>query len=219
MEPKTGERPVKQDVLNGFAGLGACTDNWNRDKYQVTHVEINEEIAEETRRLQPEDQVIVGDAMKHIKENYQSYDFIWASPPCPSHSTIRKAGVGNGQYQAKYPDQRLWQVIFFLDQYFSGDYIVENVKPFYDENVRWELVKPQQVARHYIWSNFTAPKVDMEPQNIHTANNSEMQKWLGIQVKDNWESIEQRKVLRNCVHPKIGEKILESRKTRQVTLQ
>jgi len=205
-------------ILNLYAGIGGNRKNWDGEKHNITAVEINEEIAEEYRQNFPNDKVVVGDAHEYLKENYSDFDFIWTSPPCPSHSTMRKAGVGRGQNDAIYPDMKLWQEIFFLHQYFEGNYVVENVKPWYDDEVEWEMVKPQESSRHYFWSNFSIPKVNIAASNFNTSNNSELKEWLGFQVKDNWKSVKKRKVLRNCVHPRIGEAILKSRNRKQAKL-
>jgi len=206
-------------ILNLYAGIGGNRKHWDGDKHNITAVEINQEIAEEYRKNFPKDNVVVGDAHEYLKNNYRDFDFIWSSPPCPTHSSIRKAGVENGQYDAKYPDMKLWQEILFLDQYFRGDYVVENVKPFYDEKVNWEMLVPQESGQHYLWSNYAIPDTEIASMNHNNGNCSKWQQWLGIQVKDSWRTVEKRKVLRNCVHPKIGEKILKARNTKQTKLK
>jgi len=136
-------------ILNLYAGVGGNRRQWTYKRHNVVAVEKNREIANEYRKHFPNDEVLVCDAHKYLKENYKEFDFIWSSPPCPTHSSMRTAGVGNNQYDAKYPDWRLWQEIIFLDQYFDGQWVVENVKPYYDEIVEWETVEPQQSSRHY----------------------------------------------------------------------
>ena len=203
-------------ILNAYAGIGANTWNWDRDKHDITHLEKNEEIADCLKDLQPEDQVIIGDAYKFIENNHDRYDFIWASPPCPTHSSIRKAGAKNGQYREKMPDFKLYSIIEFLDTFFEGDYVVENVaKTWYDP---W--IEPQKESRHFFWSNQVIPKVDVPTQEIHQGNIEKWQEVLGVDLSDySFKTVEKRKVLRNCVNPKLGEKILQSRKTKQETLQ
>ena len=39
----------------------------------------------------PNDTVIVADAHQYLLDNYQDFDFIWTSPPCPTHSRARFA--------------------------------------------------------------------------------------------------------------------------------
>jgi len=215
-------------ILNLYAGIGGNTWNLDRQKHDITHVEWNEEIAQANRELNPLDKVIIGDAKTFLELNYSDYDYIWASPPCPSHASIRKAGAKNGQYDAKVPDMDLYGIIIFLDEYFEGKWTVENVKPFYErldehEKKRQEaLVKiippAQESSRHLFWSSHDIPETLITASNLNQANNSEMMEWLGIELNQNFETVEKRKVLRNCVHPEIGEAILKSRNERQENL-
>jgi len=217
-----------KEVLNAWAGIGGNTHNWNRDKYNVTHIEINEEIAEANRNLHPNDEVIESDAVEYIRRNYRKFDYIWASPPCPSHSSIGKAGAKNNQYLAKMPDMNLYSVIIFLNEYFEGNWTVENVKPFYKRLDKQEREKArarqtvipaaQESSRHLFWSSHDVPETFISRSNLNQANNTELMDWLGIQLDRSFETVEKRKVLRNCVHPKIGEAILKSRKVKQQKL-
>jgi len=214
-----------KEVLNAWAGIGANTHNWNRDKYNITHIEINEEIAEANTELHPNDTVIQTDAKQFLVENYQDFDYIWASPPCPSHSSIAKAGAKNGQYNAKIPDMNLYGVIIFLDEYFEGDWTVENVQPFYERLDKQEREKAeakqtvippaQKTSRHLFWSSHEISETSVPRSGFNKKNNQEIMDWLGIQVDNSFDTVEKRKVLRNCVHPKIGEAILNSRKVKQ----
>lgn len=202
-------------ILNAYAGIGANTWNWDRTEHEVTHVEKNEEIADCLQDLRPEDKVIIGDAYKFIEKNHDCYDFIWASPPCPTHSSIRKAGAKNGQYREKMPDYKLYSIIEFLDTFYEGDYVVENVaKTWYDP---W--IKPQKTARHFFWSNFTVPKVETPTQDIHEGNIEKWQEMFNVDLSSySFQTVEKRKVLRNCVNPRIGERILKSRNIKQQKL-
>jgi len=201
-------------ILNLYAGIGGNRKNWDTG-HDVTAVEINDEIASVYSDFFPGDEIVVGDAHEYLKENFREFDFIWSSPPCPSHSWIRRAGVLNEQYDAKFPDMKLWQEIIFLEHYFDGDWVVENVESFYRQPV-----KPQSRANHYFWSSFTIPKID-SPNQIHNEGNiSRWEELYGFDLSDySFESVEKRKVLRNCVHPKIGEAILDACGTRQQSLK
>lgn len=201
--------------MNLYAGIGGNRANWDGQKHDITALEKNPEIAAEYERLYPGDQVIKRDAHQYLKENYQDFDFIWSSPPCPSHSMMRKIGVKKGQYEPVYPDMQLYEEILFLQEYFEGDFVVENVATtWYDP-----LIKPQKASRHYFWASFPIPKPNISTQHVCTASCKELRNWLGVEVKENWETVEQRKVLRNAVHPFLGQKILEARNKRQTTLQ
>jgi len=217
-----------KEILNAWAGIGGNTHNWNRDKYNITHIEINQEIAEANAQLHPNDTVIQTDAKQFLVENYQDFDYIWASPPCPSHSSIAKAGAKNGQYNAKIPDMNLYGVIIFLDEYFESDWTVENVQPYYDRLDKQEREKQEakqtvippakKTSRHLFWSSHEIPETSVPRSGFNKKNNQEIMDWLGIQVEKSFDTVEKRKVLRNCVHPGIGEAILKSRKVKQQKL-
>jgi len=201
-------------ILNAYSGLGGNRKHWDGDKHDITAVEKNHEIAEAYRNYFPQDKVIEADAHEYIKENHDDFDFIWASPPCPTHSSIRKAGAKNGQYQEKYPDMKLWQEIIFLNTYFKGDYVVENVESYYRQPV-----KPQKRNQHYFWSNFTIPEINIEEQKHNHGNITKWKEYYGFDLSNySFDTVNKRKVLRNCIHPKIGKAILKSRNSKQQTL-
>jgi len=105
-------------VLNLYAGIGGNRKLW--EDVDVTAVEIDPQIAKIYQQLYPNDKVIVGDAHKFLLENFKDYDYIWTSPPCPSHSCIRKMGCNpnknnpEGQNKPIFPDMKLYEEIIFL---------------------------------------------------------------------------------------------------------
>lgn len=206
-------------ILNLYAGIGGNRKNWNGKKHDITHVEIDEDVAKVLRDNFPKDEIVIGDAHKFLLENYQDYDFIWASPPCPSHSRIRKnfAGKGKGkenQNNPVYPDMKLYQEIIFLQGYFDGDWVIENVKSWYDP-----LIQPQESNGHYFWSSFNIPTKDLVKNSNHDGTVESLQEHKGFDLDGfKFSDKTKEKVLRNCVHPKIGEKIIKSRNTKQQTL-
>lgn len=208
-------------ILNLYAGIGGNRKRWNGEKHDITAVEINEEIAEEYHKQYPEDKVVVGDAHEYLKENYQDFDFIWSSPPCQTHSQMHLCNVGRKRSQAEYPDMKLWQEIIFLKNFFDGNWVVENVRPYYES-----LIRAQKCGRHYIWSNFSVPDVevnrDFEYSSAGQANIEALEEWLGIELHNRQIYVrgnhDPSQVLRNCVHPKIGEAILRARNTKQTKI-
>jgi DNA (cytosine-5)-methyltransferase 1 len=141
-------------VLNLYACLGGNRYKWT--DCEVTAVELDPELARLYQERFPNDTVIVADAHQYLLDHYKEFDFIWSSPPCPSHSRARFWGCKNGDMVTKpvYPDFSLYQEIVFLDNYFSGKWIVENVIPYYDP-----LISAQKRGRHLYWCNFTLPKI------------------------------------------------------------
>jgi site-specific DNA-cytosine methylase len=72
-------------ILNLYAGIGGNRKLWG-DEHEVTAVENNEKIAKIYKDLFPKDQVIIADAHEYLLEHHKEFDFIWSSPPCPTHS-------------------------------------------------------------------------------------------------------------------------------------
>ena len=116
-------------ILNLYAGIGGNRKLWP-EGHEITAVEIEPKIAEIYQKHFPNDKVIVADAHQFLLDHFKEFDFIWSSPPCPSHSKIRKCYVGknnDGQNTPIFPDMTLYQEILFLDGYFRGKYVVENL--------------------------------------------------------------------------------------------
>ena len=150
-------KPVLQAVrvLNLYACLGGNRYKWDEvANIEVTAVEYDAEIAKAYQERFPNDKVIVADAHQYLLDHYKEFDFIWSSPPCPSHSRIRfgQANSDRENYDPIYPDMTLYQEIIFLDNYYKGKYVVENVIPFYEP-----LIPAQKRGRHLYWCNFVLP--------------------------------------------------------------
>ena len=116
----------KKKVLNLHAGLGGNSKDWDRNKYHITSVELEPKIAKVYQDNNPNDEVIINDAMDYLKKHRNEYDFIWASPPCQKHSRMMKATRHD---VADYFDASLYQIIIFLTHFYKGKWVVENVKP------------------------------------------------------------------------------------------
>ena len=142
-------------ILNLYAGIGGNRKLWDGD-IEVTAVEINPKIAKIYQDFFPNDKVIVADAHQYLLEHYKEFDFIWSSPPCPSHSKIRnEAGVGSGQVEAIYPSMDLYQEIIFLKHFCKNiKWVVENVNPYYKP-----LIPGKLIQRHLFWSNYNLAEI------------------------------------------------------------
>ena len=198
----------KLKVLNLYAGIGGNRKLWPKE-CEVTAIENNKEIAKIYRDFFPNDKVIVTDAHQYLLEHYKEFDFIWASPPCPTHSKLRKQFVGTPHgAKAVYPDMNLYQEIIFLDGYFKGKWIIENVIGYYEP-----LIKPFKLERHYFWSNFIISKERVNPIKFTLTGGinkesskeqiSRLQKLIGFDLSK-YQGIDTRTILRNCIHPKLG---------------
>lgn len=194
------------EILNLYSGLGGNRKMW--EGHNITAVEMEQDIADIYKKLFPDDTVIVGDAHQYLLENSDRFDMVWSSPPCQTHSRMMK---GTRHKRKRYSDMSLYQEIIFLQHFFKGKWIVENVKPYYEP-----LIKPTAIlGRHYFWSNFSI--TDFEIANFPNfimddtvAGSNRLKEWLGIHYEGNIYykgNHSPGQVLRNCVHPEMGNHI------------
>ena len=139
-------------VLNLYACLGGNRLKWDEvdNQLSVTAVELDPELAKLYQERFPNDKVIIEDAHSYLLNNYKDFDFIWSSPPCPTHSRARF--WGHGDSNPVYPDMSLYEEVLLLEHYFKGLYCVENVIPYYTP-----LLHPQKRDRHLYWTNYAIP--------------------------------------------------------------
>ena len=188
-------------VLNLYAGIGGNRKLW--EDVEVTAVEHNTKIANIYKDFYPNDDIIIGDAHQYLLENYNKYDFIWSSPPCQTHSSFRQnICVRYRNTKPEYPDMKLYQEILFLDYNAKCNWVVENVKPYYEP-----LIPARTIQRHLFWSNFGIENIIIKKDNIRKAQIPDLQKQLNINL-DNYNLENKRQILRNCVEPKLGLHIL-----------
>ena len=137
-------------VLNLYACLGGNRYKWT--DCEVTAVELDPEAAKLYQERFPQDKVIVADAHQYLLDHFQEFDFIWSSPPCPSHSRVRVSQKSRENFKFIYPDLKLYEEVIFLDNFFKGKYVVENVIPYYEP-----LIPAKKRGRHLYWTNFNLP--------------------------------------------------------------
>lgn len=190
------------NILNLYAGIGGNRKLWGNE-HNITAVEYDEKIANVYKELYPKDTVIIGDAHEYLRKHFREFDFIWASPPCPTHSVLQRTRYYDENL--KYPDMKLYQEIILLQSFFKGKYVIENVKPYYKP-----LINPTfSIDRHYFWSsNFILTPTFI---NNYTSIRDDIYKMaekyeidLNILKKHN---VDCRLVLRNMVVPEIGKYI------------
>ena len=189
-------------ILNLYAGIGGNRKLWtlNGDEHKITAVEIDPDIAKIYQDFFPDDTMVVGDAHSFLLENHKEYDFIWSSPPCPTHSILRTLNK-----TIVYPDMGLYQEIILLKKWFKGKWLVENVKPYYNS-----LIYPSYIVhRHAFWCNFHIDhKIYDKLETCKKPKEREfLQDKLDINI-DKYKNIDKRKLLRNCVVPELGLHIL-----------
>jgi DNA (cytosine-5)-methyltransferase 1 len=203
----------KYKVLNLYACLGGNRYKWNEVagqaniELEVTAVEWDEELAKLYQERFINDIVIVADAHQYLLDNYKEFDFIWSSPPCPSHSKIRITQKTRDIFIPVYPDMKLYEEIIFLDNYFDGKYCVENVIPFYEP-----LIIANKRGRHLYWTNFNLPN-DINERKLDgilctmVDEHKKLEIFHDIKVKANVGGY--RDVLRNLVDYEAGKTIFQ----------
>jgi DNA (cytosine-5)-methyltransferase 1 len=196
-------------ILNLYACLGGNRYKWDEvTDVEVTAVELDEELARLYKERFPNDTVVVGDAHQYLIEHYQDYEFIWSSPPCPTHSRARFWGFGANGKNPVFPDMKLYQEIIFLEHHFKGKYVVENVIPYYEP-----MMNPQKRGRHLYWTNFRLPNIlserkvkisegKNEVKNLCAFHNFDFYSYKGEQLTN--------KIARNLVDYEAGKTILET---------
>ena len=201
----------KYKILNLYACLGGNRYKWDEvADIEVTAVELDPELAKMYQERFPNDTVIVADAHQYLLDNYKEFDFIWTSPPCPTHSRARYWNSSNYDTTTKavYPSMMLYEEILFLEHYFKGKYVVENVIPYYEP-----LVPAKKRGRHLYWTNFNLPsdlrdrrfkisQTKNELQGLCKFHEYDFTKYEGKQSK--------LKIGRNLVDYEAGKTILET---------
>tara|TARA_R110000764_G_scaffold124947_1_gene212323 strand:- start:3564 stop:4202 length:639 start_codon:yes stop_codon:yes gene_type:complete len=194
-------------ILNLYACLGGNRYKWDEvADIEVTAVELDADLARLYQERFPQDTVIVTDAHQYLLDHYSEFEFIWSSPPCPTHSKARFAR--RETTSTEYPDMKLYQEILFLQHWFKGKYVVENVKPYYTP-----LIPPKIRGRHHYWTNFPIP-MDLEnPELSFMEGKDEVNRYCAYHEIDlsTYKGGQRKdKIARNLVDYKAGKRILES---------
>lgn len=191
-------------ILNLYAGIGGNRALWGNE-HEITAIENVPHVADVYRNLWPNDTVIETDAHEYLLRHHKEFDFIWSSPPCPTHSKLQipQNAIGN----VRYPDMALYQEILLLKHFSRVPWVVENVIGYYTP-----LVPPtQELIRHYFWTNFHLKKFYNPKPSFDLVRH-------GIARLEEYHSIklpvgtkESRKLLRNAVMPELGLHVFECR--------
>jgi len=198
-------------ILNLYACLGGNRYKWDEvADVDVTAVELDPELARLYQERFPNDKVIVADAHQYLLDHYKEFDFIWSSPPCPTHSKARFANAANYETatDAIYPDMKLYQEIIFLQNYFNGQYVVENVVPYYEP-----LIPAKKRGRHLYWTNFNLPNQLSNRKGGLISGKNEVKKlckYHEIDISSYKGSQRKDKIARNLVDFEAGRTILET---------
>lgn len=93
----------------------------------------------------------------------------------------------------------LYEEVIFLDNYFEGKWVVENVESFYAP-----LIKPYHVGRHYYWSNFHINQISkMDDKGRGMGDDESLEALYKLKGFDlsSFQGIDKMKTIRNCVEP------------------
>lgn len=198
-------------ILNLYAGIGGNRKLWGNE-HDITAVEFKPEIAKIYKDFYPNDTVIIEDAHQYLLNHFQEFDFIWSSPPCPSHSRMRMLWKGQKNDDTKvsgssfkFPDMKLYEEILFLTHFFEGKWCVENVISYYDP-----LIPPVKADNHYFWTNFRMGNIENKTRGIRDQAQEIAQKNIGIDLSTypDLSNRFKRDVIANCVRPETGLYIL-----------
>lgn len=192
-------------ILNLYACLGGNRYKWG-DDHDITAVEWDEELAKLYQERFPNDKVIVSDAHQYLLDHYKEFDFIWSSPPCPTHSRARFAR--RESTKPMYPDMKLYQEILFLQKWFKGKYVVENVIPYYEP-----LIPAKKRGRHLYWTNFNLPSDLKERKSSIMESSNEVFKWCEFHEYDFYKYKGKQpinKIARNLVDYEAGRVIIQT---------
>jgi DNA (cytosine-5)-methyltransferase 1 len=107
---------------------------------------------------------------------------------------------------------KLYQEIIFLNQFYKGKWLVENVISYYQP-----LIRPNQIARHWFWSNFFIYQFKSMKEKIENSKIADLQDRLKIDIS-NFKIKDKRVLLRNCVQPELGLHIFNSMNNQNLRL-
>ena len=199
---------VSLKILILFCGIGGNRKYWKG--HEIHSVDNQENILDAYKEIFPNDITILDDAYNYLLEHYTEYDFIWASPPCQSHSRFIRSGRNR---KSRFPDLRIYEVILFLQHNFKGKWVVENVIPYYTP-----LIPGKVIGRHMFWSNFKISNFEeiKQPKGFidlcNVDGSKKLKEWLGLSYTGNLyygKNHDPCQILRNCVHPKLGKHVFE----------
>ena len=196
-------------VLDLYGGLGGTdigiTSVLEKKgiKYEYVAIEIDPIIAEAHRKNNPKSKVIVADALSWLSE-VKNFDFIWASPPCHTHSQWQMINKGRG-IEIPKPDPTLW---FLIREFrmLGINFVVENVRPYYKKPIDNSV----RIGRQLFWSSFPIKpfQVKETPKKFNKMTIKDWKDYHKLEtIKGN--RTQQRKALRNVVHPSIAAGIFE----------
>ena len=199
-------------IVDLFCGVGGVARGFqaylieNGIDFEYYAIDIDNKVLKAHKVLNPYSITIRKDAYSLSDEDLQNYDFIWASPPCETHSIVgiwrRKMGVK--------PDMRLYELIDKLYN-LGKPFVVENVKPYYKPPIR-----PTSIAnRHVLWSNLKIARIKVDLPTFTSVKDKIKSLVEYHEIQDKIDKIRKilgsktRDCLRDMVHWRVAYKIAE----------
>ena len=194
-------------ILNLYACLGGNRYKWNevKEDIEVTAIELDPELAKLYQDRFPNDNVVVADAHQYLLDYFDDFDFVWSSPPCPTHSRLNSMIIKNSG--VRYPDMKLYQEIIILKKWFKGKFVVENVIPYYPP-----LIPAIKRDRHLYWTNFNLPNDlgDRKKNDLTKLSIKELEEFHNIDLCSYKGKQDKVKIGRNLVDYEAGKTIFET---------
>ena len=176
-------------ILNLYAGIGGNRKLWGGGN-EITAIEIDPNIAAIYSDFYPNDQMVVGDAHAYLEDHFMEFDFIWSSPPCQSHSSMRQnLRVRFNGSKPMFADMRLYQEILFLMYNFKGKWVV--------------------------WANYHIGEKWFQKEILRDSQIPQLSSIHGVNL-DAYKLSNKRQVLRNAILPELGLHVFEHS---QLTIQ
>lgn len=195
-------------ILDLYAGLGGTAKGIQSvlEKkgvdYEYFAIEIDPNVCAAHKINNPRSTVICAD-VKDWLDKITDFDFVWASPPCQTHSILNFSNKATGK-KTNLVDWSLWHVIDHLQRTENVSYVVENVLIWYNEPFKHNF----NLDRHYFWTNLSLLSFEYQKRT---------KDWGYLSVKG-WKEYHQvehaitgnkRQQLRNCLHWSIAAGIFE----------
>ncbi|MHA1887546.1 MAG: DNA cytosine methyltransferase [Promethearchaeota archaeon] len=163
-------------ILDLYAGLGGTAKGIQKAlaefaiDYEYFAVDNNHNICIAHKQNNPSSQIICDNALNWLKY-INKFDFIWASPPCQSHSKLQYI------HKNRLIDWSLWHIIDVLRRK-NIPYVVENVLVYYNEPFEHTLM----VGRHCFWSNIKLVPFEYKkcPKKLLKMTNKELIEYHSI---------------------------------------
>jgi len=219
-------------ILDLFCGLGGVARGFQKYlgelsiKYEYYAVDIDNRILLAHKILNPKSVTVLRDAYSFTDDELRRYDFVWASPPCETHSRLNFYNWGDPK-KYREPDMRLYTLIEKLYR-LNIPFVVENVEPYYNPPIKPTV----KVCRHILWTNLSVKPFKLNLPNFNDIkdNIKTLLLYHGVPpkvLKVLGNTKKARDALRDMVHWRIAYRIaeqivpqvLEGRLSKQTTLR